>query len=169
MARFKSKKEKQKFFDMIALLMDAHEVSVPESKKQAFLDSLMGQYEVYKPDKPAEKPVEHWQHCVDLYFVFYKSINNGIEPAFPPSEAAALKYILNLLNSRFINKNPNSEWTLEICLHRLNEFFKTCCQLAWVRSHFSIGYLRNNHDKIISELVTAVRREEEVEKKLLGR
>ena len=93
MPKIKSKKEKQKFFDMIMLLMDAHEVSVPKSKKQAFLDSLLGQYEVYKPDKPSEKPVQYWQYIVDGYFDYFKLLNNGIEPSFPPSEAAALKYM----------------------------------------------------------------------------
>ena len=161
----KNKKQIKEFNDHLTDILLSHGIVIPEESKEGLFMSMASFYKDYKEPKI---PTAHWQDLVDGYFQFYESIT-GFKPSFTPAETRGLKGLSNILMKRFIaGGKKKEEWTKEIAVNRHIEFYKLTCQLQWVKSHFSVAYLYNSFDRIVSELTAMFKKEEQTKNKLLS-
>lgn len=158
MPPLKTKKLKQTFSDHVLKVLIDCGVEVPEGKVSNVAQGFVDLFKTYKEPK---EPVFWWPELVKSYFDFYAEINNGVKPLFPDTEATGLRRLSLALKKRFKEAHPTEEWTMEIAREKHLAIYKMCCELPWIRSHFSVKYIYDNFDKIVSELTVLWRKQKE--------
>lgn len=154
MAKLSTKKAKKTFSEHIIEILVANGIVLEPEQELSITKSMIEFFNTtYKP--PKEPPIEYWTKIVDHYFEFYKELNNGIVPAFTGSDPKALKGISSILKERHRIKTNGAEWTEKIALQKHNELYNQVITLPFAKKNFSVSYIYNNFDKIISELINA--------------
>jgi hypothetical protein len=118
---------------------------------------------VYKPDN---KTV-WWQELVSHYFKYYEELVGEI-PAFMGAEAKGLKEVSAVLQKRYLHKNKEGIWDAETAVRQHQIFYDMVITLPFVRQNFSIAFLHNQFDKVVSQLAHQKKLAEKEEKNILG-
>lgn len=164
MAKIKTKKQVKNFSEGIKGIMALYKISIPQDKEEVFLEDMKHYFnEVYKPDN---KTI-WWQELVNHYFQYYEDLVDEI-PAFMGAEAKGLKEVSAVLQRRYLHKNKDGIWDAETAVNQHQVFYDMVITLPFVRQNFSIAFLHNQFDKVVSQLSHQKKLAEREEKNILG-
>jgi hypothetical protein len=164
MAKIKTAKQSKNFNEGIKGIMNLYKIEIPIDKETLFLEDMKAYFNtVYKPDN---KTV-WWQELVNHYFRYYEDLVGEI-PAFMGAEAKGLKEVSAVLQRRYLHKNKNSIWDAETAVNQHQIFYDMVITLPFVRQNFSIAFLHNQFDKVVSQLAHKTNRQKEIDEKILA-
>lgn len=164
MAKIKTVRQSKNFFEGIKGILNLYKIEIPLDKEESFLCDMKHYFnEVYKPDN---KTV-WWQELVSHYFKYYEELVGEI-PAFMGAEAKGLKEVSAVLQKRYLHKNKEGIWDAETAVRQHQIFYDMVITLPFVRQNFSIAFLHNQFDKVVSQLAHKTNRQKEIDEKILA-
>lgn len=86
--------------------------------------------------------------CRDLYFKFVNAKFN-IDPLFKSKDGIALSELLNILEKRARDKDPNIDYTLEFCINKFTFFLNTAYKIEFIKDKFTIPILLSQFNQIL--------------------
>lgn len=153
MPKLKTKAEKKTFSQSVKQILDKHNISYDTIS----IDDLVNDFQLlYEGFKIKQEPTDFWDDIVQQYFEFYK-ILNGVSPTFVPHEAKSLKEVSKILKRTALEKS--FIWDRETALKKHLSLYQVSCSIPYVKNHFSIGYIYNNFDKIVSEVTSNMKQQ----------
>ena len=153
MPKLKTKAEKKTFSQSVKQILDKHNISCDTISIDDLVDDFQLLYEGFKVK---QEPTDFWEDIVEQYFEFYKMLNN-VYPTFVPYEAKSLKEVSKILNRTALEKS--FIWDRETALKKHLSLYQVSCSIPYVKNHFSIGYIYNNFDKIVSEVTSNMKQQ----------
>jgi hypothetical protein len=164
MAKIKTKKQIKTFSEGIKGIMDLYNISMPKDKEESFFEDMKHYFnEVYRPDNKTM----HWQQLVNHYFAYYEELVGEL-PAFMGAEAKGLKDVSAVLQKRYLHKNVDGVWDAETAVHQHQIFYDMVITLPFIKQNFSIAFLHNQFDKVVSQLAHKTNRQKEIDEKILS-
>lgn len=112
--------------------------------------SLVGNTPTQKVSKPKQDKIsaKYFVECRDLYFKFVKSKFN-IDPLFKSKDGIALSELLNILEKRAKDKDPNVDYSLKFCINKFTFFLNTAYQIEFIKDKFTIPILLSQFNQIL--------------------
>lgn len=91
---------------------------------------------------------KYFVECRDLYFKFVNAKFN-IDPLFKAKDGIALSELLNILEKRARDKDPNIDYTLEFCINKFTFFLNTAYKIDFIKDKFTIPILLSQFNQIL--------------------
>ena len=91
---------------------------------------------------------KYFVECRDLYFKFVNAKFN-IDPLFKAKDGIALSELLNILEKRARDKDPNIDYTLEFCINKFTFFLNTAYKIEFIKDKFTIPILLSQFNQIL--------------------
>lgn len=112
--------------------------------------SLVGNLPTEKVSKPKQEKIsaKYFVECRDLYFKFVNAKFN-IDPLFKAKDGIALSELLNILEKRARDKDPNIDYTLEFCINKFTFFLNTAYKIEFIKDKFTIPILLSQFNQIL--------------------
>jgi len=112
--------------------------------------SLVGNPPTEKVSKPKQEKIsaKYFVECRELYFKFVNAKFN-IDPLFKSKDGIALSELLNILEKRARDKDPNIDYTLEFCINKFTFFLNTAYKIEFIKDKFTIPILLSQFNQIL--------------------
>lgn len=113
-------------------------------------DKIIKKSLVDKKSTTKSKPdsAKYFVECRDLYLKFVKSKFN-IDPLFKSKDGIALSELLNILEKRAKDKDPNVDYSLNFCINKFTFFLNTAYQIEFIKDKFTIPILLSQFNQIL--------------------